>query len=105
MNEQKKKALIIGCGIAGPAVALFLKRAGFEAEIYEARTTPEGFALSLSSNGVEGLKMLGLDRAVMADGPAVTHGVMGNGKGQLLGDVPLAGERQQSVLLKRVRLG
>lgn len=37
MNEQKKKALIIGCGIAGSAVALFLKRAGFEAEIYEAR--------------------------------------------------------------------
>src|SRR5437867_12726995 len=58
MNEQKKKALIIGCGIAGPAVALFLKRAGFEAEIFEARKTPEGFALSLSSNGVEVLKML-----------------------------------------------
>src|SRR6266487_3577148 len=105
MNEQKKKALIIGCGIAGPAVALFLKRAGFEAEIFEARTTPEGFALSLSSNGVEVLKMLGLDRAVMAEGSAVTHGMMWNGKGKLLGKVPLAGEGQQSVFIKRVPLG
>src|SRR5258708_23699716 len=105
MNEQKKKALIIGCGIAGRAVALFLKRAGFEAEIFEARKTPEGFALSLSSNGVEVLKMLGLDGPVMAEGSAVTSGLMWNGKGKRLGQVPLAGEGQKSVFIKRVPLG
>jgi 2-polyprenyl-6-methoxyphenol hydroxylase-like FAD-dependent oxidoreductase len=47
MNEQKRKALIIGCGIAGPTLALFLQRVGIEAEIYEAREMPEGFSLSL----------------------------------------------------------
>src|SRR2546425_5766081 len=105
MNKQKKKALIIGCGVAGPAVALFLKRAGFEAEIFEARKMPEGFALSLSSNGVEVLKMLGLDGPVMAEGSPVTRGMMWNGKGKRLGEVPLAGEGQQSVFIKRVPLG
>jgi 2-polyprenyl-6-methoxyphenol hydroxylase-like FAD-dependent oxidoreductase len=105
MNEQKKKALILGCGIAGPAVALFLKRAGFEAEIFEARKTPEGFALSLSSNGVEVLKMLGLDGPVMAEGSPVTRGMMWNGKGKRLGEVTLAGEGRKSVFIKRVPLG
>jgi len=105
MNEQKKKALILGCGIAGPAVALFLKRAGFEDEIFEARKTPEGFALSLSSNGVEVLKMLGLDGPVMAEGSPVTRGMMWNGKGKRLGEVTLAGEGRKSVFIKRVPLG
>src|SRR6266516_2178204 len=105
MNEQKKKALIIGCGIAGPAVALFLKRAGFEAEIFEARKTPEGFALSLSSNKIEVLKMLGLDKPVMTEGSPVTKGMMWNGKGKRLGEVTLAGEGRKSVFIKRVPLG
>lgn len=105
MNEQKKKALIIGCGIAGPAVALFLQRAGFEIDIYEARTAPEGYALSLSSNGVEVLKMLALDTPVMAEGSAVTNGLMWNGKGKCLGEVTLAGEGRKSVFIKRVPLG
>jgi len=105
MNEQKRKALIIGCGIAGPAVAMFLKRAGIDAEIYEARTTPEGYALSLSSNGVEVLKMLGLDGPVMAEGSAVTRGMMWNGKGKRLGEVPLAGAGEKSVFIKRIPLG
>lgn len=39
MNRPVRKALIIGCGVAGPTVALFLQRAGIEAEIYEARAS------------------------------------------------------------------
>jgi len=105
MQNQKKKALIIGCGIAGPAVALFLKRAGIEAEIYEARKRPEGYALSLSSNGVEVLKMLELDGPAMAQGSAVTNGIMWNGKGKRLGKVPLAGAGQKSVFIRRIPLG
>jgi 2-polyprenyl-6-methoxyphenol hydroxylase-like FAD-dependent oxidoreductase len=105
MNQRTKKALIIGGGIAGPAVALFLKRAGIEAAIYEARTTPEGYSLSLSSNGVAVLKLLGLDGPIMAAGSAVTNGMMWNGKGKRLGAVALAGEGQKSVFIKRILLG
>ena len=35
------KVIIIGCGVAGPALAVFLKRLGYEPTIYE-RT--KGFA-------------------------------------------------------------
>jgi 2-polyprenyl-6-methoxyphenol hydroxylase-like FAD-dependent oxidoreductase len=103
--KQNRKALIIGCGIAGPALAVFLKRAGIEAEIYEARTLPEGYSLSLSSNGVRVLKTPGLDGHIMAQGSPVTHGIMWNGKGKRLGKVPLAGAGEQSVFIKRVPLG
>ena len=44
MNEQKRKALIIGCGMAGPVAAILLQRVGMEAEIYEARNTPDDYA-------------------------------------------------------------
>src|SRR5260370_1806955 len=44
MNRQKRKALIIGGGIAGPVAPLLLQRAGLEAEIYEAGDTPEDYA-------------------------------------------------------------
>ncbi len=105
MNKQQRKALIIGCGIGGPALALFLKRAGIEAEIYEAREKPEGFALSLSCNGVAVLQELGLDRAAFAEGSAVTQWMMWNGKGKHLGGGVLAGGGLKSVFIKRIPLG
>jgi len=105
MLNHTKKALIIGCGIAGPAVALFLKRAGIEAEVYEARTTPEGYILSLASNGVAVLKMLSLDEAVFAEGSPLSHSIMWNGKGRRLAAMPLAGVGEKSVFIKRIPLG
>ncbi len=50
-----KKALIIGGGVAGPATALFLNRAGIAAEVYEARSATDedaGFFLNLAPNGM-----------------------------------------------------
>jgi 2-polyprenyl-6-methoxyphenol hydroxylase-like FAD-dependent oxidoreductase len=105
MKNQQKKALIIGCGIAGPALALFLKRAGIEAEIYEARETPEGYSLSLSCNGAAVLRELGLDGPAFAEGSAVTNWLMWNGKGKHLGSGILASGDLKSVFIKRVPLG
>jgi 2-polyprenyl-6-methoxyphenol hydroxylase-like FAD-dependent oxidoreductase len=105
LNHRKKKALIIGCGIAGPALALFLKRTGIEAEIYEARTSVEGFSLSLSSNGVAVLQELGLDGSVYAEGSDVSKWLMWNSKGKHLGGGVLAGGGLKSVFIKRVPLG
>lgn len=104
-QNHVKKALIIGSGIAGPALALFLKRAGIDAEIYEARETPEGYALSLSCNGVAVLAELGLDRAAFAEGSAVTTWQMQNGRGKHLGGGVLASGDFKSVFIKRVPLG
>src|SRR2546430_17440651 len=67
MNRPARKALIIGCGVAGPVVALFLQRAGIEAEIYEARgesTEYGGSFLNMACNGLGVLKTLGLDDQV-----------------------------------------
>ena len=105
MQKQTRKALIIGCGIAGPALALFLKRAGIVAEIYEAREKPEGFSLTLASNGVAVLKELGLDQAARAEGSAVSTSVSKTGKNKVLGQIPLAGDAIKSVFIKRVPLG
>lgn len=53
------KAIIIGCGIAGPAMALALQKVGVQALIYEAREVPddtEGAFLGISPNGLNILK-------------------------------------------------
>ncbi len=58
-----RKALVIGGGIAGPAVAMFLRRAGIEATIYEAHEGPrdyEGLFLNVASNGLRVLQALGI---------------------------------------------
>ena len=35
IQTQMAKVVIVGCGVAGPALAIFLKRLGFEPTIYE----------------------------------------------------------------------
>ncbi|GLV55265.1 FAD-dependent oxidoreductase [Dictyobacter sp. S3.2.2.5] len=102
---RARKALIIGCGIAGPTLALFLKRAGIEAEIYEARETLDGYSLSLSCNGVAVLQELGLDQAIYAEGSAITRWSMWNSKNKFLGRGVLAGGGLKSVFIKRIPLG
>jgi 2-polyprenyl-6-methoxyphenol hydroxylase-like FAD-dependent oxidoreductase len=101
-NPTTRKALIIGNGIAGPALALFLKRAGIEPEIYEAREKPEGYSLSLSCNGVAVLQELGFDKAAFAEGSAITKWRMYNSKNKYLGKGVLASGDLKSVFIKRV---
>ncbi len=57
-----RKAIIIGGGIAGPATAIFLRQAGFEAEVFEAwpRATSIGGGLQIAPNGMHVLAELGL---------------------------------------------
>ncbi|QHV93972.1 FAD-dependent oxidoreductase [Spirosoma endbachense] len=52
---MNNKAIIIGCGIAGPVMALALKRVGIDATIYEAQPMPndtKGAFLGISPNGL-----------------------------------------------------
>jgi len=110
MNRQKRKALIIGCGVAGPVVALFLQRAGIEAEIYEARdesTDYGGSFLNMACNGLGVLKTLGLDDQVSRQGSPIPRMMIWNGKGKHLGEV-LNGARAEvgapSINILRARL-
>ena len=90
MNQSRKKALIIGCGIAGPAIALFLQRAGIEAEIYEARASAidyGGLFLNMACNGLDVLKELGLDEQVSSQGSPIPRMMIWSGNGKRLGEV------------------
>ncbi len=81
---------MIGCGIAGPVVALFLQRAGIEAEIYEARTDSTDYGgsfLNMACNGLGVLKTLGLDDQVSSQGSPIPNMVIWSGKGKRLGEV------------------
>ena len=69
MRTRNGHALITGCGIAGPVVAMALQRAGIESVIYEARSEAmdeAGAFLNLAPNGVNVLKTLGVDAQVQA---------------------------------------
>ena len=51
---KKTHVLIIGSGTAGPALSLFLKKAGISCAVYEAYPYTEGLGggLSLAPNGM-----------------------------------------------------
>jgi 2-polyprenyl-6-methoxyphenol hydroxylase-like FAD-dependent oxidoreductase len=54
MTQRSRKALIIGAGIAGPVTAIPLKKAGFEAAVYESwpYSTGIGGGLQIAPNGM-----------------------------------------------------
>ena len=64
---------IVGAGLAGPLLACFLAREGFDVTLYERRGDPrvEGYTggrsinLALSARGIDALRRLGLDKEVL----------------------------------------
>ena len=105
--SKPKRAVIIGCGIAGPAVALFLKRAGIEAEIYEASELDEsevGLFLNVARNGMSILKELGVDEEIRRLGIEMVTLRMMNSRGKLLGAVGTKSGEPQGYTLKRHEL-
>ncbi|MEV6150453.1 FAD-dependent monooxygenase [Nonomuraea sp. NPDC052129] len=84
------KALIIGCGIGGPTTAMALRKAGIDAEIFEAYPdTAEsvGSFLNVASNGLDALRVLGAHRRVLSAGIPTPRMVMWSGSGKRLGEV------------------
>ena len=53
------KALVIGGGVAGPAVAQLLARAGWDAPVFEAQPEPDAFAGLFLNVAVNGQRVLG----------------------------------------------
>lgn len=105
---KSRRAIIIGCGIAGGALALALRSAGYTSEIYEARSGPttedDGLFLNTASNGVAVLKLLGLAGAAVAAGAPCPRHILRSGNGKRLGEIT-NGLRmpgvEPSVLIKR----
>jgi 2-polyprenyl-6-methoxyphenol hydroxylase-like FAD-dependent oxidoreductase len=82
------EALIIGAGIAGPAAAMALQKVGIEATIYEAyETTAHGVGgtIGLSTNGLDGLRVIGAHEVVRSTGFPTSNVVTWIGGGRRLG--------------------
>ena len=62
MTKRPRKALIIGAGIAGPVTAILLKRAGIDAQLFEAWPYSAGIGggLQIAPNGMHVLAEIGL---------------------------------------------
>jgi 2-polyprenyl-6-methoxyphenol hydroxylase-like FAD-dependent oxidoreductase len=93
---SKKSILIVGSGFAGTALALFLKRAGFNPAIFEARNAAEvdtGSFLYLAPNGMNVLKTLDLERTLETDGFPTTGIAFYNSKGRRIGELDNRGDQ------------
>lgn len=84
-----RTALVIGGGIAGPAEAMALQKAGIDPVVCEAHpagTDGVGAFLTVGSNGVDALRVLGADRRVVEIGFPTPHITLRSGTGKRLGD-------------------
>jgi 2-polyprenyl-6-methoxyphenol hydroxylase-like FAD-dependent oxidoreductase len=101
------KILIIGCGVAGPAAALFLKRAGFKPVIYEAMPESDdytGLFLNVGRNGMRILRELGVDEDVRQAGMEMRIMKFRSGNGKLLGQIGHPTGEPQGYTIKRGQL-
>lgn len=75
MSTSTPKIAIIGAGLAGSLLSIFLVKRGFTVDIYEKRRDPRlddrtrgrSIAMSISHRGLSALKRIGLDQIVLCD--------------------------------------
>jgi 2-polyprenyl-6-methoxyphenol hydroxylase-like FAD-dependent oxidoreductase len=107
MNSSSH-ALIIGGGIAGPALALFLKKAGISSAVYEAYRSTEGVGggLSLAPNGMNVLNELGLADKIKARGTVALELSFRSETGRVLARVDNGSKKygQPAVAMRRADL-
>lgn len=85
------KAIVIGAGMAGLAVGISMRQAGYKVEIYEKtrKLRPAGAGISLWSNGIKVLNKLGLGKEVATIGGQMNRMEYRNLKGEVLNAVNL----------------
>lgn len=89
---KKEKVIIIGAGLSGSLLAIYLAKRGIECEIYEARgdmrknemSAGRSINLALSNRGIAALKEVGLDEYMLSEAVPMygrmIHDVQGNQK-------------------------
>ncbi|HEX6449786.1 MAG TPA: NAD(P)/FAD-dependent oxidoreductase [Trebonia sp.] len=105
---RARNALIVGGGIAGPAVAMALQKAGIDPVIYEAHPVGAegvGAFLTLAPNGADALRAIDADTSALAAGFPTPAIVLRSGTGKYLGSGPTGlPEGRPSQTLKRADL-
>lgn len=83
------RALVIGGGIGGLSVALALRQAGMEVQVFEAveEVKEVGAGVTIWSNAVRALQKLGLTDALQVIGRPATYRIIYNWNGELLSKI------------------
>jgi 2-polyprenyl-6-methoxyphenol hydroxylase-like FAD-dependent oxidoreductase len=86
MKSNELQAILIGGGIAGPALALLLKKAGIRSTVYEAHPRLEdvGGGFTIAPNGMNVLEAIGLAESIAANGAPVSEYCFRNQRGEVL---------------------
>ncbi|MFL5606128.1 MAG: FAD-dependent oxidoreductase, partial [Gemmatimonadaceae bacterium] len=87
-------AIVVGAGVAGPAVALGLARLGLRTTVYEAAPSPRdgaGLFLNLAPNGLNAAQALGVGDEVEALGFLNDRLAFQNEDGRPLAEVAVGG--------------
>lgn len=100
-----RKAVVIGAGIAGPTVAVALRRIGMDVEVFE-QLPPDadqrGSWLNFQANGLDALRSIGVGEWVEGIGYPVDAMSFVNGKGRILGTIPMAFRREDGLSSRMV---
>jgi len=97
--SSRRTALVIGGGIAGPSLAMFLRMAGIRPVIYEGRprsADETGAFLNLAPNGLAVLDTLGMSEEIVAAGTPTTSIEFLDHRGRRLGRLP-----ETTILIRR----
>jgi len=105
---KQTHTLIIGSGTAGPALSLFLKKAGISSAVYEAYPYTQGVGggLSLAPNGMNVLEDLSLAERLKASGTVVLENCFRSETGRVLARLDNGSKKygQPAVALRRADL-
>ena len=86
--SRPRTALVIGSGIAGPAAAMALQKAGIDSVVCEQHPGSAagiGSFLTLATNGVDALRTLDAEKSATSAGFPTTAAVLWSGTGKRLG--------------------
>lgn len=95
-GRRVRKVIVVGAGIAGPVLGMWLRRLGLEVVVAEARADAalgEGAFLGVAPNGMSALDALGVAALVAERGHACDALHFANGKGRDVGAIDRRGDR------------
>ena len=90
MKSQNLQAIVVGGGIAGPALALLLKKAGMSSTVYEPHPRLEdvGGGFTIAPNGINVLEEVGVADSIASSGALVSEFCFRDHHGKVLARYP-----------------